>query len=119
MKDSDLAEQEHCDPASFAFGDLGAKLGKQCLDAAPFDVGTRGAREHQFKRAPIRALHVQMVPDTSTTARACKRRWQLPKKGNVVAQKRLSCCGSGAWPAADCATLGAAATIDDAQRSCQ
>jgi len=27
--------------------------------------------------------------------------------------------GCGAWPAADCATLGAAAIIDDAQRSCQ
>jgi hypothetical protein len=27
--------------------------------------------------------------------------------------------GCGAWSKADCATLGAAASIDDAQRNCQ
>jgi len=67
VKHPDLTEKNHRNPAAFALTDLSTKLGKECFDIAPLDVGAHGTSKNCLESFPVLSFHIVMVPYSGTT----------------------------------------------------
>ena len=66
VEDADLVEKHDCNTTTFALGDFSAKPSEECFDVFPGDVRAGRVCEDRFQGLLMRALHVQMVPNSGT-----------------------------------------------------